>query len=282
MPASIKRMERSGGEKTGQFRQQYGPAALIAGASEGLGAAYSHALAARGLDLVLVARRPGPLDQTALDISNKYGVQIRKVVCDLADPQAHLVICQAVGDWKIGFLVYNAAYSHIGSFLSADPDEYIRMSAVNVTAPMALLHHFGARMLDRGRGGVVLMSSIAGMQGAGFLAAYGATKAFARILAEGLWYEWGARGVDIIACCAGATATPNYVNSKPLQANPLAPKPQSPEAVAEECLRRIGRNPSFVSGRANRLVCFLMQNILPRRMAIRMLGNTMRAMYNLE
>jgi len=137
-------------------------------------------------------------------------------------------------------------------------------------------------MLDRGRGGVVLMSSIAGMQGAGFLAAYGATKAFARILAEGLWYEWGARGVDIIACCAGATATPNYVNSKPLQANPLAPKPQSPEAVAEECLRRIGRNPSFVSGRANRLVCFLMQNILPRRMAIRMLGNTMRAMYNLE
>jgi hypothetical protein len=102
------------------------------------------------------------------------------------------------------------------------------MAAVNMLTPIGLTHHFGDHMLKDGRGGIVLMSSLAGFQGSGFLSTYAATKAFNRILAESLWYEWKSRGVDVIGCCAGATMTPNYIDSKPKKITAFAPKPQLP------------------------------------------------------
>ena len=137
-------------------------------------------------------------------------------------------------------------------------------------------------MAEQGRGGVVLMSSIAGFQGSGYLATYAATKAFNRVLAEGLWYEWKDMGVDVIACCAGATATPNYINTNPGKASPLEPRPQQPEQVAEECLHTIGKKPSFISGTGNKLVSFLMQHILSGKMAVNMMGEGMKKMYGIK
>jgi len=128
----------------------------------------------------------------------------------------------------------------------------------------------------------VLMSSIAGFQGAGYLATYAATKAFNRVLAEGLWYEWKNQGVDVIACCAGATATPNYINTNPGKASPMEPTPQQPEQVVEECLRTIGKKPSFISGIGNKLVTFLMQHVFSRKMAVNMMGDGMRKMYGIK
>ncbi len=87
--------------------------------------------------------------------------------------------------------------------------------------------------------------------------------------------------MDIIACCAGATATPNYLNTQPGKASPLEPKPQLPEQVVQECLRRIGTTPSFVSGTGNKLVSFLMQRLLPRKTAIRIMGDGMVKMYKI-
>ncbi len=79
--------------------------------------------------------------------------------------------------------------------------------------PLDMLHTFGGKMLARGRGGIVLMASLAGFQGSGFLSMYAATKAFNRIMAESLWYEWKDSGVDVIACCAGATSTLNFIET---------------------------------------------------------------------
>jgi hypothetical protein len=137
-------------------------------------------------------------------------------------------------------------------------------------------------MVERRKGGVVVMTSIAGFQGSGYLSTYAATKAFNRVLAEGLWYEWRPFGVDVIACCAGATATPNYINTKPGKASPLEPKPQQPEQVVEECLRRIGTTPSFISGTGNKLVSFLMQHIFSRKKAIETMGDGMKKMYSIK
>jgi short-subunit dehydrogenase len=264
------------------FRTRYGPVALIAGASEGLGAAFARALAARGLDLVLIARRAEPLARTAAELSATYGVRVREVPCDLADPLARRIIFDATRDLHIGCLVYNAAYSHIGPFVSANSEEYDRMTSVNVAMPMALLHHFGRGMLERRRGGAILMSSLAGFQGSGFLAAYGATKAFNRVLAEGLWYEWRGKGVDILACCAGATATPNYLLTRPAKPHFMAPRPSDPHAVAEDCLKHLGKTPSFISGNGNKAVSFLMQRLMPRKSAITMMGGAMRSAYNFQ
>jgi hypothetical protein len=126
------------------------------------------------------------------------------------------------------------------------------------------------------------MSSLAGFRGSGFLATCAASKAFIRVLAESLWYEWKSKGVDVIACCAGATATPNYIRSMPGKTSFAAPQPQKPEAVVKECMRKLGKVPSFTSGSGNKLAAFLMQHIFSRKKAINIMGNSTRKMYRIE
>ena len=263
------------------FKEKYGGAALVAGASEGMGAAYARALAARGLDLVLVARRKELLEDTARQIAKQFNVEVRSVTCDLAAGDATRQIINAIGDTPIGFLVYNAALSYIGPWLAAAPATHTDIATVNMMTPLTLLHYFGGKMAERKKGGIVIMSSIAGFQGSGYLSTYAATKAFNRVLAEGLWYEWKPKGIDVIACCAGATETPNYRNTQPGKASWLEPKPQRPEQVVEACLDTIGSSPSFISGRTNRCVSFLMQHIFSRKKAITLMGDSMKKMYGI-
>jgi short-subunit dehydrogenase len=264
------------------FKEKYGSTALIAGASEGLGAAWAHALAARGLDLILIARRPEPLAGITRELSQKFGVNVLPLTIDLAAEDATQQIIAAIGDQSVDLLVCNAAASYIGPFLNTSLSTHQRIAAVNMLTPLSLLHHFGNRMVQRRHGGIVLMSSIAGFQGAGYLATYAGTKTFLKVLAESLWYEWRPYHVDVIACCAGATATPNYLATNPGKASPLEPNPQAPEQVVEECLRRIGTRPSFVSGTANKWVSFLMQHIFSRKMAVETMGDGMKKMYRIS
>jgi len=254
----------------------------VAGASEGMGAAYAFALAARGLDLVLIGRRNQLLERTANQITEQFGVKVLPVCCDLSDADVVKQINDAIGDLPVDFLVYNAASSYIGPYLATGLASHQGIATVNMLTPLSILHYFGGKMVERRRGGIVLMSSIASFQGSGYLATYAATKAFSRVLAEGLWYEWGPLGVDVIACCAGATATPNYLQTKPGKASLLEPKPQLPELVAEECLNRIATSPSFVSGTGNKLVAFLMQYLFSRKRAITTMGNGMQKMYGIK
>ncbi|TWI94383.1 hypothetical protein JN11_04774 [Mucilaginibacter frigoritolerans] len=264
------------------FKEKYGNTALIAGASEGMGAAYAYALAARGLDLLLIARRKEQLEATAQQIIEQYQVKVLTIICDLAEPNATQKIIQNIGETEIDFLVYNAALSYIGPYIATDISTHRNIASINMLTQLSLVHYFGGKMVERRKGGVVIMSSIAGFQGSGFLSTYAATKAFNRVLAEGLWYEWRQHGVDVIACCAGATATPNYINTKPRKASPLEPKPQLPEQVIEECLKRIGSTPSFISGTGNKFVCFLMQHIFTKKQAIKMMGDGMKKMYDIK
>ena len=147
--------------------------------------------------------------------------------------------------------------------------------------PMNMVKYFGKQMLQEGRGAIILMASLAGFQGSGFLASYAATKAFTRVLAESLWYEWKNRGVDVIGCCAGATATPNFIKTNPEKTSFFAPRIQRPEEVVEECIKRLGKTPSFITGRGNKIASFIMQKLLPRKMAINIMGDTTRNMYRL-
>jgi uncharacterized protein len=264
------------------IKERYGPVALVAGASEGMGAAYARALAKQGMNLVIVARRKKNLESLALELSGKYNIEIWPVICDLEAPDATGQIRDAIGDLMINFLVYNAAQSYIGPFLDNPVSEHIQISGVNMVTPMKMLHHFGGLMVKEKRGGIVLMSSIAGNQGSGFLATYAATKAFNRIIAESLWYEWKTKGVDVIGCCAGATMTPNYIQSKPKKISVLAPKPQLPEDVVKECFSKIGRVPSFISGKSNKIACFLMNHVFSAKRSVNIMGDTTRKMYDVR
>jgi uncharacterized protein len=263
------------------LKQKYGSTALVAGASEGLGAAFSQYLAAQGMDLVLIARRKEPLEQLAATLRAQFKVQVQCLPCDLAAPTAAMEIFAALQGREIGLLVYNAAIPFIGRFEDDPIAHHNQIAQANMVTPMNLLHLFGEEMLKKGKGAMVVMASLAGFQGSGFLAAYAASKAFNRVLAESLWYEWKDRGVDVIACCAGATATPNFVNTKPEKTSLFAPKVQSPEAVVAECFRKLGKRPSFISGTGNKIASFFMQKVMSRKMAIKVMGDTTRKMYRL-
>lgn len=263
------------------LKKRYGNTALIAGASEGIGAAYATQLAAEGFDLVLVARRLEPLQQFGESLKKSYSVGVTCISCDLADSDATKKLLEALDGKEINLLVYNAALSYIGPFIENTSEYHVRMAQVNMITPLNFLHAFGEKMLLKGRGAIILMASLAGFQGSGYLAMYGATKAYNRILAESLWYEWKDRGVDVMACCAGATSTPNYIETQPEKSGFFAPKVQSPEAVASESLSRLGKQPSFISGTGNKVASFIMQKLLPRKMIVTIMGDTTKKMYRL-
>jgi hypothetical protein len=261
------------------IKQKYGKTALVAGASEGIGAAYSTYLASEGMNLVLVARRMEPLKNLADELEKKYKIDVQCISCDLGNINATQQIAEVLNGKEINLLVYNAVFPYIGPFIENSAENHYQMAQVNMLTPISMLHYFGGKMLGRGKGAIILMSSLAGFQGSGFLAMYASTKAFNRIMAESLWYEWKDKGVDVLACSAGSTATPNFINSQPEDAGFFAPKVQKPAEVVAESFRKLGKQPSFISGTGNKIASFFMQKLLPRKMTVTIMGDTTRKMY---
>lgn len=247
-----------------RFRDRYGPYALVAGGSYGLGAAFAEALARRGSNLVLLARDGERLDATAIRLKGAYGVEVVPLAVDMADWDDVKKRVAAV-KVPIGLLVYDAAYAPIGLFEDTAEDQLRLATDVNVRAPLLLAKLLSAPMIERGRGGIVLMSSLAGSQGSPNIAAYAATKSFNAILAEGLWSELKPRGVDVLACMAGAILTPGYQQA---ESSKPAPGTLRAEQVAEQTLNALGKGPIFVPGAVNKLARFVLMRLMSRRSAI--------------
>lgn len=261
------------------FRSRYGPWALVAGGSEGLGAEWARQIAARGVNLVLVAERADPLEAFAAELARTSAVETRAVVADLARPDVMEILAPYTGALEIGLLVYNAAHSVIGPFLGVPLAEKLRTLDVNCRGALVLLDAFAPGMVERGRGGILLVSSLAGLQGSALVGTYAATKAFDQVLGESLWEELRGAGVDVLALVAGATRTPGYERSRPRRAGAFAPPLADPAAVVAEGLAALGRGPSRVAGRRNRMLGAVLQRLLPRRTAVRLMGRALRAQY---
>jgi short-subunit dehydrogenase len=262
----------------GGFLSRYGPWALVAGGSQGLGAAFADELAARGLNLLLIARRPGPLEETAESLRSRHGVQVRTAAVDLSLPGFLPLVQAAAEGLEIGLLVCDAANAHTGLFLDAGLEACLQILDTNCRAPLSLIHGFGGLMAGRGRGGIVVMSSLSAFWGSPYVAVYGATKAFLLNLSEALGHELGARGVDVTVCTAGPVLTPNYVASKPAGVGPSALE-MMPQKVASLALRALGRKHLVVPGALNRLAQLFMGRLVPRRAAVSLLARSTSRMY---
>jgi short-subunit dehydrogenase len=260
-----------------EFQQRFGRWALVAGASEGLGAQFARQLATRGLNLILVARRGELLRDLAAEIAKTHGVEVRDAAVDLASEGAVAAIQRATEDLEVGLLVYNAAVSVTGRFFETPRERHLAELDVNCRRPLELTHLLGRPMQQRGHGGILLMSSFAGFQGSPNLSHYAATKAWSRIFAEGLWGELREHGIDVMACCAGATRTPGYLADRPQDtASSFVPE-MEPGDVAAEALAALGSKPSMIPGRMNRVLSFFMQRLLPRRTAIEAIARASRS-----
>lgn len=188
--------------------QQYGPWAVIAGGSEGVGAEFATLLAQAGINLVLIARKPGPLQDTAARC-REFGVAVRDLTVDLTTGAGVDQIISATADLEVGLLIYNAgANTHSAEFLDGDLTEFQRVIDLNVTTPLRLVHHFGRPMRERRRGGLMLVGSLSGHLGSARHTVYGGVKAFSRIYAEGLWLELREYNVHVLELVLGLTRTP--------------------------------------------------------------------------
>lgn len=262
------------------FKTYFGPYAVIAGASQGIGEAFAHSIAKRGINVILIARREAELKRIATEITTQYSVKAIPFPLDLVSSSIEDKISELQENYEINLLIYNAALSPIGPFLSHPISTHFRVIDLNCRGPMQWTRAFLPDMCNRGHGGIILMSSLTAYQGSPVVGHYGATKAYNLSLAEALWDEVYETGVHVMAVTAGATSTPNFKASSPNFQGGIKPPIMTPDAVSEQSLKALRRHiPVFVPGFANRLSSFFLQKLIPRRWAVKIIGNINRKMY---
>ena len=261
------------------FLYKYGPWALVVGAAEGLGEAYCVALAKRKLNLVMVDNRLAELESLATKLKNDYAIETATLHLELKRNDATKTILDAVKDLDIGLLIYNAAYSQIKPFVNYTTEELDDFLSVNARTQIQVVHAFAKKLIARNKtGGMILMSSLAGLIGMQLVAPYAATKAFTWNLAEALNYELKPQHIDVMACLSGATATPTYLKSNPKYGF-IKPLVMQANDVAEAALNKLGKKALFTPGFSNRLNYFILTRLLPRKMAAAIANKTMAKMY---
>jgi uncharacterized protein len=246
---------------TSDFAQRYGPWALIIGASEGVGAAYALAVAGRGLNVVLVARRQAVLDEVATDIRARTGVRTRTIAVDLTGHDAMDRLAAGTADLEVGMVFYCAGADPVfAPFLDHPVEVPLAMVHRNCVVPMQVCHHFAGPMRDRGRGGLILVSSGAALAGGPNMVGYAATKAFDLVMAEALWAELHDLGVDVLALVLGLTDTPALRRLMVRRGTLPAGDPEAPivgamtaDEVVAEALASLTDGPTCLVGEMMRL-----------------------------
>ncbi|GJE02601.1 SDR family NAD(P)-dependent oxidoreductase [Methylobacterium isbiliense] len=254
------------------LRDRYGPAALVTGASDGIGRAFARRLAGAGLDLVLVARREAVLADLARELQDRHGIAARVLAADLSDAAQVECVVRASADLEIGLLVAAAGFGTSGPFVEGDPGTELAMIDVNCRALAQLTHTFARRFVARGRGGIVLMSSLVAFQGVARAANYAATKAYVQTLAEGLHAELRPRGIDVLASAPGPVLS-GFGQRAAMRITSGA----TPEEVAAATLRALGRSATVRPGLLAKALELSLKP-LPRSGRVHMMGRVMAGM----
>ena len=255
--------------KTGPLFAAYGPWAVVTGASDGIGRAMATELAREGFSLVLVARRRAALEELAESLRTRFCVAARPLVADLSSRSETARLDLETRDIDVGLLVAAAGYGASGGFVDASPDTELGMIDVNCRALAQSVQDFARRFVGRGRGGLVLMSSLVAFQGVPGAANYAATKAYVQTLAEGLSVELKGKGVDVLASAPGPV-----VSGFGARAGMKIVRGQTPQEVARGTLRALGRRTTVRPG-------FLAKGLeaslapLPRYFRARIMGRVM-------
>jgi short-subunit dehydrogenase len=262
------------------FAEKYGPWAVVAGASNGIGLAFARALGARGCRVVLVSRNEQALRDAAVDVEAAGAPETRLCVADLTAPDMADRVSDAIDGLDVGTLVYNAGAVHgAGTFHERPVDDALFLVDLNCRGPVLLARLLAPRLVARGSGAIVLMSSMAALAGSGYVAAYSATKAFDINLAEGLAIELRPHGVDAMCVLAGATATPALFASG-AHVDPEQFALMEPDDVATGALDALGTTSFWVAGDANRANYEAMRS-LPRAQVSSLMTQGSASLYGL-
>lgn len=256
------------------FSERYGPWAIITGAArkEGIGYGFARHLAGRHLNLVLVDVLAEELAARAAELRQKYHVKVETVALDLGQPD-FLPALQAVTDkLEIGLLVCNHMFTpqETPTILQMDLDTHHAMLDINARAYTTLAHVYGRQMVAQNHGGIIIVSSQAGLRGTPYTGAYSANKAFQMMFGESLWYELRDTNVDVLVLAPGLTNTQgdaldNYPHIMLMEVEP----------VVAEALAGLGKKHLVIPGPVNKLFNFATTHLMSRQQALITTGNFM-------
>ncbi len=263
------------------YTKRYGPWALVTGCAreQGLGYGFARQLAAGGQDLVLVDVAGDELKLRAQALRERHGVEVRVAEIDMGARDCLEQVVAATEGCELGLLVANHVFAPYQPprFLDMSLATHEQMLDVNARAYTRLIHTFGRRFVARGRGGIVIVSSASALVTAPFTAGYAANKAYQLALGEALWYELRGTGVDI------QVLTPGLVRTElPGMAGFSRRMMMEVDQVVAESLRQLGRRHRLIPGRLNRLLIGLQTRLLPRRLAVRQVGDLMAKSMKVE
>ncbi|MBN8222527.1 MAG: SDR family oxidoreductase [Spirochaetes bacterium] len=249
------------------WKERFGGAALITGASGGLGAEFARQLAAKGMNLVLVARSTDKLNALASELRQKHAIEAITIPLDLTRQDAADILRQQTQQKGIavGLLVNNAGYGSHGTLDTLDAQNEIRMVDLNCRTPLAMTHAFLPDMLSRRRGGIIFLASVGAYQPTPYFANYSATKAYNLMLGEALWAELKPKGIDVIALSPGYTRT-GFQEAGDVQSNPVGGWAAARDVVAR-CLAKLGKKPSTIYGFRNWFLAWSLR-FTPRRLVV--------------
>ena len=249
---------------------------LITGASSGIGEAFAHRLAARGHNLLLVARTEEKLIALCNELGRSANIRAQFVAMDIAEKGAPRQLFEEAikRDLQIDFLVNNAGFGSMGDFAKLDLDRELGMIDLNVRALVELTYRFLQPMRERKSGAIVNVASTAGFQGVPFMATYAATKAFVLSFSEALWEENRPHGIKVMALCPGVTQTGFFEASQ--MDRPPARLVQTPEEVVDTALRAIKRGKSSVICGWTNFLAVEAERVVPRNFILRAMGSVLR------
>lgn len=244
------------------IKENYGPWALITGASSGIGREFAIRLASLGLNLILVARREDKLIETerlAKNISPQVDVKV--IVADLTTDAGVNYLKDETLFFEVGLLVNNAGREDSGNFFDISLEDSLATLKLNCQVPLELTYHFGEKMQQRKKGGIVFMSSLVAHQGVPYVANYAGTKAYNLIFSESIRAEFGKYNIDILAATPGFTDT-ELAHDWNFSGMPM--KPLKADFVAKKIIQKLGKKTIVIPGFINKILYFTGKYLQPR------------------
>jgi uncharacterized protein len=258
-------------------KTQFGPWALITGASSGIGREFARQTAASGINVVLVARREALLREAGAEFSKLYDVKHRIVVADLSQDEFMGRIVDATNGLDIGLVVSNAGTANPGEFLKLDRDELVKLLKLNSLAHMEIAHHFGPGLVKRRRGGIVLCGAMGAMQGVPYMANESGAKSYVESFGKALHVELTPFGVNVSVLIIGPTQTA-IIEKIGFDPATMPMKPMLAEKCVSEGLEALKRNrATHLSGLMNRIMNALIPASLSRGMVRKMMAKALAA-----
>jgi uncharacterized protein len=249
-----------------EFKEKYGNWALVTGATSGIGAELTSQIAAKGLNIVLVARKEKELEERAVSLQERYGIETITVSADLSTEEGIEKVKQV--EKEIGLLVIAAGIEVNGAFERTPLDKELRVIQLNIVATLQLAHHFSLPMVQRKKGGILMIASLSGHMPNPYFSNYAGSKAYVLNLGASLYGELKPKGVDVSVLSPGLTNTPMVAdNGMDWSKTPM--KAMDPSLVAEKGLNGLGKRLLSVPGSKNKLMAWMAKH-MPLKMQTKM------------